>query len=202
MMATYSSRGPTVFDGVLKPELVAPGNRIVSAAAADVLPRAEYPERMVAGHGATRYMELSGTSMAAAVVSGAAALLLEAHPELTPAQVKLTLQFTQFAGAGAGLIEAGAGSLNVAAAVAMVKQGGAPTTTIAGETVGVSGVDRRWQERGTAIGWTVDKRYSWSSLAPESNVLETATRGPTHRLDRQHRLDQQHRLDRQHRVDR
>ena len=34
VMATYSSRGPTPFDGVLKPELVAPGNKIVAASAA------------------------------------------------------------------------------------------------------------------------------------------------------------------------
>ena len=33
-MATYSSRGPTAIDGLLKPELVAPGNRIVAPAAA------------------------------------------------------------------------------------------------------------------------------------------------------------------------
>jgi len=34
IMATYSSRGPTAIDGVLKPELVAPGNKIVAASAA------------------------------------------------------------------------------------------------------------------------------------------------------------------------
>ena len=56
---------------------------------------------------------MSGTSMSAAVVSGAAALLLEARPQLTPAQVKATLQLTSSRVEGAGLIEAGAGSLNV-----------------------------------------------------------------------------------------
>ena len=110
VMATYSSRGPTTFDGVLKPELVAPGNKIVAASAAG-----GYLSRDVSGAGALRaaastdYIELSGTSMAAAVVSGAAALLLEAHPGLTPAQVKATLQLTSSRVAGAGLIEAGAG---------------------------------------------------------------------------------------------
>ena len=59
-------------------------------------------------------MEMSGTSMSSAVVAGAVALLLEANPGLTPADVKLVLQITSSRVADAGLIEAGAGSLNVA----------------------------------------------------------------------------------------
>ncbi|MEO6239415.1 MAG: S8 family peptidase, partial [Vicinamibacterales bacterium] len=120
VMATYSSRGPTAIDGVLKPELAAPGNRIVATSAADGYLARTYPERVI-GHGAASYFEMSGTSMSAAVVSGAAALVLEARPSLTPAQVKATLQLTSSRVAGAGLIEAGAGSVNVAAAVRLAE---------------------------------------------------------------------------------
>ena len=56
VMATYSSRGPTAIDGVLKPELVAPGNRIVSAAAADSYLATTYPgSRRGRGAGAGVY---------------------------------------------------------------------------------------------------------------------------------------------------
>jgi serine protease AprX len=91
VVATYSSRGLTPIDGLLKPELVAPGNRIVAPAAQNSTLAKQYPERIVEGEGANSYIEMSGTSMAAAVVSGAAALLLEAQPSLTPAEVKLAL---------------------------------------------------------------------------------------------------------------
>jgi len=84
--------------------------------------------------------------MATAVVSGAAALLLDARPELTPAQLKAALQLTASRVPGAGLIEAGAGSVNVAAAVAMVKGRTAVrnATAIANEIIrpfGISYVD-------------------------------------------------------------
>ena len=115
VMATYSSRGPTMIDGVLKPELVAPGNRIVSSVPRDAYLPGLLPER-VTGRGANVFMELSGTSMSAAVAAGAAALLLEARA-LTPREAKVVLQLTSSAVAGSGLLEAGAGSLNVVGAV-------------------------------------------------------------------------------------
>ena len=112
-VATYSSRGPTPFDGLLKPDLVAPGNKVVSAEAPRSYLARSYPELHVSGRGKHGYFELSGTSMSTAVTSGSVALLLDANPTLTPAQVKIALQLSASPIPGAGLIEAGAGSLNV-----------------------------------------------------------------------------------------
>ena len=78
-LAAYSSKGPTRYDLVIKPDLVAPGSRIVSAEAAESYLARTYAKRHVAGGGANAYMQLSGTSMAAGVVSGAAALLLRSQ---------------------------------------------------------------------------------------------------------------------------
>ena len=92
LMATYSSRGPTYLDGIVKPDLVAPGNRIVSLGAPDSSLWETYPQLQRSDR--APYFELSGTSMSAAVVSGAAALLLEANPRLTPLDVRLALQLS------------------------------------------------------------------------------------------------------------
>jgi serine protease AprX len=101
----------------LKPDLVAPGSRVVSAEAAASYLAATYPARHVAGAGADAYMQLSGTSMAAGVVSGAVALLLEQKAKLTPRKVKTILQLTSEWLAGEGLLASGTGSLNVITAV-------------------------------------------------------------------------------------
>ncbi len=111
-VTSYSSRGPTAIDYVLKPDLVAPGNKVVSLQAPSSYLATTYPQRQVPGG----YLTLSGTSMSAAVVSGAAALLLERNPELTPQQVKVALQSTASRIDGAGLVEAGAGSVNIISA--------------------------------------------------------------------------------------
>ena len=92
-VATYSSRGPTRFDQLIKPDLVAPGNRIRGLLAPGSTLAREHPE-LVIGSGRDAQLQLSGTSMAAAVVSGAAALLLDGSPRLTPLHVRVSLQYS------------------------------------------------------------------------------------------------------------
>ena len=93
--ASYSSKGPTTYDHVVKPDLVAPGNAIVSLAARGATLESAYGSDLVTGtDGQAGYFKLSGTSMATPVVAGAAALMLQEHNTLTPDQVKARLMKT------------------------------------------------------------------------------------------------------------
>lgn len=83
-VANFSSRGPTL-DGRVKPDVVFPGVGIVSCRARGTSMGTPVDDR---------YTAASGTSMATPHASGTAALLLEAAPSLTPAQVKALLQQT------------------------------------------------------------------------------------------------------------
>lgn len=85
-VAPWSSRGTTQ-DGFAKPDVYTPGRRLVSVLSPGSVLAQQSPANIVDG----RYLRLSGTSMAAAVASGAAALVIQAHPDWTPAQVKAAL---------------------------------------------------------------------------------------------------------------
>ena len=110
-ITSYSSKGPTLIDHVVKPDLAAPGNRVVSLLSSNSTLSAGYPSLNVfpcnftrsqcnSSYGAPQYFRLSGTSMATPVVSGAAALLLQQNPGLTPDQVKARLMKTAWKGYG------------------------------------------------------------------------------------------------------
>jgi serine protease AprX len=111
-VTTYSSRGPTRFDGAVKPDVAAPGNKIVSLEASGSYVSGAYPYLHRAGDGTNAYMQLSGSSMAAPIVSGGVALLLQGSAGMTPAQVKMALQGGATYMPDAGLMGAGAGSVN------------------------------------------------------------------------------------------
>jgi subtilisin family serine protease len=129
----FSSRGPTrsysvteagvkVFDNFLKPDLVAPGNKIVSMESSGNKLAATYEQLNVADPNATtQIMQLSGTSVSAPAVSGAVALMLQQNPGLTPPLVKAILQYTAQSLPDTNLAQQGAGLLNVAGAVALTK---------------------------------------------------------------------------------
>ncbi len=114
-VSRFSSRGPTRY-GVLKPELVAPGERIISCRS-HASRTAEEPDGF--------HTVMAGTSMAAPHVTGAAALLLDIRPDLLCEQVKQILARSTrrgdfAAGAPDGLW--GDGKLNIAAAVNIAGQ--------------------------------------------------------------------------------
>jgi len=85
----FSSKGPTG-DGRLKPDLVAPGERITSAAAGKALASAFPGEQPPEPDKAAVYVEDSGTSMAAPHVSAAVACFLSIRREFlgSPEEVK------------------------------------------------------------------------------------------------------------------
>ncbi|GAA1992202.1 S8 family peptidase [Microbacterium pumilum] len=111
----FSSKGPTG-DGRMKPDLVAPGERVVSAGAGELLEKARANVRLKAGEKASdiTYVEDSGTSMAAPHVSGVAASFLSVHREFIgkPDEVKRILMDTasdlgrERAYQGRGLVDA------------------------------------------------------------------------------------------------
>ncbi|RMF44535.1 MAG: hypothetical protein D6755_09065, partial [Anaerolineae bacterium] len=87
----FSAAGPTL-DGFVKPDVIAPGAHMVST----MLPKTYLDKHGQAQKVAPGYYWMAGTSQAAAVVSGMAALVLDAHPNLTPDEVKFRIQATAF----------------------------------------------------------------------------------------------------------
>ena len=121
-IASYSSRGPTMIDFDVKPDLVAPGTGTVSLATPNSLFYTSKASSLVPGKRLglgllMPYLTLSGTSMSTPVVAGTVALMLEANPNLTPNMVKAILQFTAEAKKDVSYLAQGAGFLNSLGAV-------------------------------------------------------------------------------------
>ncbi|MBI3652129.1 MAG: S8 family serine peptidase [Acidobacteria bacterium] len=139
VVTTYSSRGPTrsysvdiygrrKYENYIKPDLVAAGNRIIGARSngkigggnnilsiAPTLATGSYQNI------SDKLMYLSGTSMAAPIVTGAVVLMLQVNPSLTPNLVKTILCYTAQTLNGANTLEQGAGQVNIDGAVRIAK---------------------------------------------------------------------------------
>ena len=143
-VATFSSRGPTWYDGFAKPDVVAPGTNLFSNAAAGStlvtnstttqvngkkVTTTTYPQETVGG---VNLLDLSGTSMAAAVTTGVIALELDANAHqasapLTPNSAKAILEYTAIKMAKADALTQGAGQIN---AIGAYQLAGAVNTTV------------------------------------------------------------------------
>ncbi|WP_433162761.1 S8 family serine peptidase [Kribbella sp. CA-247076] len=103
-LAPFSSRGPRLGDGALKPEVTAPGVEIAAARAAGT----------VQGHVLGEYYAaMSGTSMATPHVAGAAAILAQRHPDWTGEQLKSALAATAVPTATARTDQQGLGRIDI-----------------------------------------------------------------------------------------
>ncbi|MGH2792687.1 MAG: S8 family peptidase [Actinomycetota bacterium] len=110
VIPAWSSRG----DGTRNPDVVAPGKSIAGLRAPGSYVDTTYP----AGRVNSRLFRGSGTSQATAVVSGAAALLLQQRPNLTPDQVKKLLSSTATPLPAADQVAQGSGLINLKSATA------------------------------------------------------------------------------------
>ena len=147
--ADWSSNGVTQ-DGITKPEVVAPGAHMVSVLAPTSAFMTLCPNCSIGGS----YFKAGGTSMAAPVVAGAAALLLQARPTMTPNQVKALLMGTDKPVAGN---KAGTGMIDVERAVY------APIQSVPAVNLGV--VPNLLIDYATRAGVDISRwtRSTWSS---------------------------------------
>ncbi len=189
IMTSFTSKGPTTYDHVVKPDIMAPGNNIVSLAAPGATLEADYPSYLVNGsNGQPDYFTLSGTSMATPVVSGAVALLLQQNNNLTPDQIKALLMqstygsfptstvvsvpalsetFTEYY----DLFSVGAGLLNLQAALydndlAPSTLGAAlsPSVVYNQSNGTVSLVNGNSSIPARSVVWNSSRQWSWSSI--------------------------------------
>jgi serine protease AprX len=176
-VAEWSGRGPAP-QSVAKPDLVAPGSHLVSLRApGSHVDRANPNSRI-----GTDYFRGSGTSFSTAVTSGAAAVLLSdaANTDLTPGQVKARLTGTAYPTVPGGSDAAGAGGLDLTAALAASHTGsstGASADIPGDPAVWAAFLDAlmtgdralagsSWSRLSLeARNWAAS---SWSSLSPEA----------------------------------
>jgi serine protease AprX len=127
-LASFSGAGPTL-DAFVKPDLVAPGAHMVAMMSNASYISKQHEANWFTG---TKYYEMAGTSQAAAVVTGVAALMYQQNPNLTPDEMKYRLMITAMpwiegdvpveeARAAYSVFQQGAGRINAPDAVFAVE---------------------------------------------------------------------------------
>ncbi|HJR79102.1 MAG TPA: S8 family peptidase [Anaerolineales bacterium] len=159
VMASFSAYGQTS-DGVKKPDLVAPGTNIIARLVNQNMGLANaHPSNKIGD----QYFRMSGTSMAAPMVSAAVALLLQDEPSLTPDQVKYRLLATaNNAWPGYGAAKSGAGYLDVYAAVRGTTNQSANTGIKASQLLSTGSTPITWDSVGwNSVGWNT---VGWNTV--------------------------------------
>jgi serine protease AprX len=155
---SFSSRGPTWYDGFAKPDVVAPGVNLYSDASpgSTLLTSTNpvFPQLTVDG---VELVDLSGSSMSAAVATGVIALELDANAHqnrepLTPNAAKAILEYTSIPVANADYLTQGAGQVNAAGAV-----------QLAGSVSTTAPVNSWWLQSGVTGSSTIGgQSYEWA----------------------------------------
>ena len=173
-IGAFSSRGPTWIDFSAKPDIVAPGVGIESLAEPWTTLYDRYAAYLLPGVDpfawTSPYLSLSGTSMAAPVVAGTVALMLEANPELTPNAVKAILQYTAQVKAGDDFLTQGAGYLNARGAVRMARFFAAPQAGFGEASDPIAGEQVAWSQH---LIWG-NHRITGGVPLPGSNAYSTS----------------------------
>jgi serine protease AprX len=154
-VASFSAYGTTE-NGFAKPDLVAPGRNLISlnASTSSNIYNNHVPNRVD-----NNYFRMSGTSMSAPVVSGAAALLLQDEPGLTPDQVKYRLKATASTSwPGYNATTAGAGYLDIYTAVNGTTTQSANTGIFASQLLSTGSNPISWG----SVAWN---SVAWNSVA-------------------------------------
>ncbi|MEV6319074.1 S8 family peptidase [Streptomyces sp. NPDC051776] len=157
-LAEFSSTGPRVGDGAVKPDLTAPGVGIGAAAA---------PGSIVAEEGtpvADGYVAISGTSMATPHVAGAAAILAQQHPDWTGAQLKAALTASTKPGKYTPF-QQGSGRVDVSRAIEQ---------SVVADPVSVSFGKQAWPH---ADDKPVTKAVTYRNLGSEPVTLDLTVKG-------------------------
>ncbi|MFJ6676441.1 S8 family serine peptidase [Actinosynnema sp. NPDC091369] len=158
-IAPFSSRGPRVGDGAVKPDITAPGVDVVAAKSGS---------GTVGTPVADGYVAMSGTSMATPHVAGAAAVLAQQHPDWTGAQIKAALVGSAKNNPSLTAFDQGAGRVDLAKAIA---------TSLTAEPASLALGLQKWPHNDdTPVSKSVT--YRNEGTAPITLTLASEAKGP------------------------